>query len=143
MFEFDMTESILDKFLDTSFEKLAPELLKDVAPLLEDATKKTLTSVIQHEGDSELVNSVKKTNPKHCKNGAYIVNIVPKGYSQHTFNRGKRKYPVSNALKAIWLEYGVSGRQAPRPWIDRATSMYQSQIEERMQQKYNELIGAE
>ncbi|MBP3784598.1 MAG: hypothetical protein J6I68_15235 [Butyrivibrio sp.] len=142
MFEFDMPDTILDKFLDSSFEKVAPQLLEEAAPLMEDATKKSLKSVIQHDGESELVNSVKARAPKKAKNGAYILNVVPKGNSTHQYTRGKKKYVVSNALKAIWLEYGVAGRQAPRPWLDRATKMYQPQIEERMQTKFNEITGA-
>lgn len=143
MFDFDMSAGILSGLLDNSFEKLAPQILEEAAPILKQSTQEAIRAEISHTGDSELVNSLKETKPKLTKTDACVITVTPKGYSRKTFSRGKRKYPVSNALKAIWLEYGNrGGAQAPRPWLDKAASAHRSEIEAKMQETYNRLTGA-
>lgn len=142
-FTVEYNDDNLERLFSHPFESVAPEMLNEAAPILVESTKQALRSVIRHSGESELVNSIKATKPKKTKTDAYILNVTPKGYSKNTFTRGKRKYPVTNAAKAVWLEYGVAGRQAPRPWRDKATSSKASEIESVMQEKYNRIIGAE
>ncbi len=75
--------------------------------------KQSCRRVIEHSGESELVESIKSNKPKRTKTDAWIVNVGPRGYSKKkTYRSGKgkaRKYRVSNALKLIWKEYGVAG----------------------------------
>lgn len=128
---------------DLRFEELAPQILEEAAPYLQNSTKNALRSSIKHSGDSELVSSLKVSRPKETKTDAFIVSVYPSGESRNTYNHGNRKYPVSNALKAIWLEYGVAGRQPARPWQDRAVAGCQAQVETLMQKKLDELTGAQ
>ena len=96
-----------------------------------------------------MVNSVQAQKPKKCKNGAWIVHIGPTGNSKSHYYakngkgiRTKRKYPVSNILKAIWKEYGIAGKQAARPWLTKAKNDAEKAVESKMQEVYNRKVGA-
>ncbi len=145
--EFDT--SGMNRLFEMNFETLAPQMLEEVAPLLEESTKTAIRSVIGHPGDSDLVNSVKASKPKLTKTDACIVNVTPRGSSKNSYYGGdgkggksSRKYPVSNGLKAVWLEYGVAGRQPAKPWREQAVRGCEGAALERMQKKYEELTGA-
>lgn len=121
-------------------DELAEEMLEAAAPVIEESMKKNLKKSIAHSGDSELVNSVKTSKAKQAKNGAYIINVNPKGNSKtKVYKRGKkgRTHPVSNALKAIWLEYGIPGQQAPKPWLEATTNEAESKVLDKMQEVYD------
>lgn len=134
---------------DYSFdmEGYANEALEEASKILVDKMKANARAVITHEGDSELVNSIKASKIKKA-NGAYIVNVGPRGYSKvkvYTRNsKGKktsRTYPVSNALKAIWKEYGIPGRQeAAHAFIFPTATQMESQIQDLLQKKYEEKL---
>lgn len=145
-FEIDFPDDFLSELLETDFDEICEAGLSQAAPIMEDALKRSLKAVIQHDGDSELVDSVKATKPKKTKTDAWIVNVNPKGNSKNSYTakgKSKRRYPVSNALKAIWLEYGVAGRQAPRPWLQKATNDVHEEAISKVQEVYNKKTGAE
>lgn len=145
-FEIDFHDDFLSELLDTDFDEIAEDALNETAPMLEESMKKSCKTAITHEGDSELVDSIKSTKPKKTKTDAWIVNVGPKGYSKtkvyHHIKTG-RKYPVSNALKAIWKEYGIPGRQPPRPFITSACNKVRDRVMSRMQEIYNRKVGAD
>lgn len=137
------SEAFKDLF-DMEISGYAEEALNESAKILENAMKKTAKASIQHTGESDMVNSIKASKAKKSKNGAYIVNVGPRGYSDHSYyakdgkgQRTKRKYKVSNALKAIWKEYGVKGRPA-QPFIQKATNDAENQVLEILQKKFEE-----
>lgn len=145
-FEIDFPDDFLSGLLDTDFDEIAEEALNDAAPLLEASMKQSCKAVITHEGDSELVGSIKSNKPKKTKTDAWIVNVSPKGYSKtkvYHHTRTGRKYPVSNALKAIWKEYGIPGRQPPRPFITSACNKVKDSVMARLQEVYNRKVGAD
>ena len=140
----------MSELLETEFGEIAEEVLTDCAPVLQDSMKKSLSATVQHEGESELVSSITPGKPKATKTDAWIVNVTPKGNSGHMYTahgKGgkptKRKYPVSNALKAIWLEYGVAGRQPARPWLAKAINDAREEVMDRAQKVYNRMVGAD
>lgn len=149
--EFDFPEDMMDKLLNTDFDDICQEALKEAAPIMETAMKKSMSQTIQHEGDSEMIASVKATKPKKTKTDAWIVNVGPTGYSKvkkYYAKSGKgirtsRQYSVSNALKAIWKEYGIAGRQQAQPFLRRAKNDAQSAIERKIQEIYDRKTGAE
>ena len=99
--------------------------------------------MVQHSGDSELVDSILATPAKKAKNGAIIAFTGPKGNSKNYYYRnGKkdRKIPVSNVLKAIWLNYGRVGQPA-RPFLTKAVNNAHQKVMEKMQQTYDQLMG--
>ncbi|MBO6206849.1 MAG: hypothetical protein J6M27_15260 [Lachnospiraceae bacterium] len=126
-------------------EEIAEEMLNEAAPIIEESMKKNLKKSIAHSGESELVNSVKAGKAKMAKNGACILNVNPKGQSKtKVYKRGKkgRKHPVNNALKAIWLEYGIPGQQAPKPWLEATTKDAEQKVLDKMQEVYDKRTQA-
>ena len=145
-FEVDFPEDFLSELLDTDFSEIAEEALNETAPLLEASMKQSCRTVITHEGDSELVNSIKSGKPKRTRTDAWIVNVSPKGNSKtkiYHHTRTGRTYPVSNALKAIWKEYGIPGKQPPRPFITSACNNVREKIMTKLQEVYNRKVGAD
>ncbi|MCM1264316.1 MAG: hypothetical protein NC313_16520 [Butyrivibrio sp.] len=155
-FEVEFPEDFLSDLLDTEFDEFAEEALEEVVPLLETALKKSCASVIGHEGDSEMVNSIRCWKPKKTKTDAWIVGVKfwgdsrAKKFKRVTFHAGagewvkvERRYPVSNALKAIWLEYGIPGRQPPRPFIDRACNNIRGKVITELKDIYERKVGAD
>lgn len=143
-FEIFDEKTDLDELFDMDFGEMAMEALQEAAPILEKSVKNAVRVSIQHEGDSELVKSMKANKPKKAKNGAYIVNVTPKGYSKikrYNAKKGNRKYPVSNALKAIWKEYGIAGRQPSSPFLAKATNDAKNDVLNAIQRKFDEKAG--
>ena len=141
--EIDFPEDMLNGLLDVDAEDLCKQMIDSAAPIMEESMKKEMRSVIQHSGDSELVDSVKTSKAKKAKNGAIIAFIGPKGNSKNYYYRnGKkgRKIPVSNVLKAIWLNYGRVGQPA-RPFLTKAVNNAHQKVMEKMQQTYDQLMG--
>ncbi len=150
IFDVDFPDDFMSGLLDTDFDAIAEAALTDAAPLLERQMKKCCSDAIQHEGDSELVGSIKSGTPKQTKDKeAWIVNVGPRGYStvkKYTAVDGrgkktKRKYHVSNALKAIWKEYGIPGHQPPRPFLQAATDAARHAVEAKIQEVYDRMAG--
>lgn len=149
LFDVEMPEDFMSDLLGAEFDILAEEMLTESAPIYKDSIQKSMKSSLIHDGESEMVDSVKASKPKKCNNGAWIVRIGPTGNSKHVYvvknghgQRTKRTYPVSNILKAIWKEYGIAGRQAARPWLQKAKNDAQQEIMDRMQEVYNKKVGA-
>lgn len=145
-FEIDFPDDFLSELLETDFDEIAEEALRETAPLLERSMKVSCERAVRHEGDSELVASIKAAKPKKTKTDAWIVNVGPRGYSDTKMYNGKkkgRKYKVSNALKAIWKEYGITGQQAPAPFITNATNAVRDTVMNKMQEIYNRKVGIE
>lgn len=149
-FQMEFSDDFLDGLLSTDFDEIAEEALTETIPILERSMKSEVKKTIQHDDDSELVNSLKASKPKKTKTDAWIATVTPRGYSStkiYTAKNGmgqktKRKYKVSNALKAIWKEYGIPGKQPPRPFIAAAANAVEKEISSKMQEVYNRKVGA-
>ncbi len=150
LFDVDFPDDFMSELLGTDFAKIAEAALTDAAPLLERSMKKCCRDAIQHEGDSELVGSIESGTPKQTKDkGAWIVNVGPRGYSsikKYTAVDGKgkktkRKYRVSNALKAIWLEYGIPGHQMARPFLQASINETKTTVVSKIQSVYDRMVG--
>lgn len=146
-FEINFPDDFLSDLLDSDFEEVAKAALEETAPTLKTSIQSSIRSVVSHTGDSELVNSVKISKPKRTSTDAWIINVGPAGkssnyyYSYGTTKRVKRKYAVSNVLKAVWLEYGRVGQNA-KPWLTSATENVRGTIMDKMQDIYNKKVGA-
>jgi hypothetical protein len=135
----------IDDMFDFEFDEIAESALKEAAPILKASLESALSTSVEHEGDSELVKSVKCPSPRKSKNGAWILNCGPSGYSKtkvYHHTKTKRTYPVSNALKAIWKEYGIAGRQPARPFLAKATNDAKESVYEVIQKNFDEKTGA-
>lgn len=143
--EIDFPEDFLSELLNTDFDEIAAEALTEAAPLLEQSLKTSSKRVIDHEGESEMVESITCSKPKQTKTDAWIINVGPRGYSKTKVYRDvrnrKRKYPVSNALKMIWKEYGIAGRQPAKPFITNACNNARDAVMRKMQEVYERMVG--
>lgn len=145
-FEVDFPDDLLSELLNTDSEEIIKEALTESAPIIEQSMKESLREA-GHEASGELIDSIKATKPKRSTNGAWIVNVRPTGYSKvNTYTvHGKggktlRKREISNALKMIWIEYGVSGRQAARPFLTRVVNSTREKTLNIMQEVYNRRV---
>ena len=141
--EFDIPMDYMKDLLSNSFDDIAKEALEEAEPILKASIQNSIKAAERGKSTGELVNSIKGTKPKKTKTDAYIVNVGPSGQSKtfYTVGTGKktRKYPVSNALKAIWLNYGNRDeKQAPRPWLTPAINNASSIIMQKMQKIWEE-----
>lgn len=137
-------ENFLEDLMKTDFDEICEEALNEASPILEKTFKDELQKVITHPGDSETVTSVKSTKAKKSKNGAWIVNVRPTGYSKKQVTvkgTADRKKPISNALKAILLEYGVPSKRAPRPFLAKAIRSAEAQALKKVQEVYDRKVG--
>lgn len=142
-FDVKFPDNFMANLLNTNAEEICTEALKEAAPILTENMKRSARMSIMHEGESEAVNSIAQSEAKRTKDGsAFIINVGPRGYSQKSYRDKKnRKYKVSNALKLIWKEYGVAGRQAPRPFLVNATRNAYEKVMNKLQEVYNRKAG--
>lgn len=141
MISFEMPEDYLKELTSKKFEDVAEKMLNKASPILVNTTKKAMRDAVSHSGESEMINSVKATKPKKTKTDAMIVNVNPTGYGSNTYNKGKRKYPVSNSLKALWLQYGVAGRQPPRDWLSKSINNAEAEVTKTLQDTWEDEVG--
>lgn len=82
----------------------------------------------------DMMKSVKSEGIKTEKGGGKSVDIAPQGIDR----KGQR-----NMTKAMIAHYGVSGKQAPRPWKTLAEERGFPKVQERMQQIFEEEMDKE
>lgn len=153
---FDFPVDFLKDFIESDPADICKEALKEAGSIYADYMKKSMKKVIEHEGDSDMVESVKPSKILKNRNrdgwtDGYYVNIQPTGESKQKYYYGTdkkgghypRKYPVSNALKAIWKEYGIPGRQKATPFIVDAKIHAEKAVMDKLQEVYNRKIGAD
>lgn len=141
--EIDFPDDFLSDILDMNTEELCKEMVDSAVPVVEESLKKEMQKVISHPGDSELVQSVKASRAKMTKTGAVISFVSPRGNSKNYYYRSTRKgrkIPVSNVLKAIWLNYGRQGQPA-KPFLTKAINNVSEKAVNKMQETYNRLTG--
>ena len=142
----DIYSADLEGMWDIKFDDIAEEALTESVPILEGTMRSAAASVVKHDGDSAMVNSIKGSKPKKVTStDCWIVNVGPRGYSTtkkyHAKRKGGRKskqaYKVSNALKAIWKEYGIPGHQSPQPFMDKAANRARPRVEKIIEDSFN------
>ena len=145
-FQVDFPSDFLTDLLNTDSDEIIKEALIEAAPIME-AEMKDILKKDGHDLSGEMIDSIKAIAPRKSENGAWIVNVIPTGYSNHNYSRkgsgnSIRKYKVSNALKMIWIEYGVAGRQAANPFLTRVVNNVRNSAMKKMQEIYNKRTGA-
>lgn len=141
-FSVDVPEDLLQGLLGTDFMDIAKEMEESVGQEVKSSMQKSLKTSVKHSGDSALVNSIKVSKPKKAKTGAVIMNIGPSGKSAYHYvddKKRKRSYPVSNALKGIWLQYGTKD-SAAKPWLDTAVNDVEQKVIDKMEEIYHRTV---
>lgn len=146
VFSFDFPEELPTELMEpTDVDELCEAMLRGAAPLLEREMKREINRVTSKEySTGAAAESIKCKSPRKYRNGDWTISITPRGYSKHTFRTGngkKRTYEVSNALKLIWLNYGIPGHQVARPFLTRAMDNARKSVIEKMQEIYNKKVG--
>ena len=142
--EFSNELDFLKELTNTSFDEICEEALEEAKPSLLKAFKQEMRKVITHEGESDSVNSVKASKAKKSKNGAWIVSVNPSGYTSTQITpsgRKPRKEKVSNSLVTVWLENGIVGKRAPRPFVAKATRSAEKEALGKIQEVYDRKVG--
>lgn len=144
LMDINFPDDFLSELLGTDFDEIAEVALTEAAPLLEQSIKTSCRRVIDHEGESEMVESITCSKPKRTKTDAWIVNVGPQGNSKTKIYRDKknrdRRYPVSNAQKMVWKEYGIAGRQSAKPFITNACNNARDAVMRKMQEVYERMV---
>ena len=144
MAQCDIYTADLEGMWDIKFDDICQEALDESVPVLESAMRSAAAASVKHSGESAMVNSIKGSKPKKVSStDCWIVNVGPRGYSEHTYyakdggRKTSRKYKVSNALKAIWKEYGIPGHQSPQPFMDKASNQARSRVEKIIEEAFD------
>ena len=143
MAEWDIYEAKdLDGLFDIEFDDIAEEALTQSIPILEGTMRSAAAASVKHSGDSAMVNSIKGSKPKKVTvTDCWICNVGPRGYGTTSYKRksGKssRTYKVSNALKAIWKEYGIPGKQSPMPFMQKAANAAKGRVEKIIEDSFD------
>lgn len=148
MASYDIYTADLDGMWDISFDEISEEALNASVPILEGTMRSAAAASVKHSGESAMVNSIKGSKPKKsAATDCWIVNVGPRGYSSHTYHakrsggkKSKQTYQVSNALKAIWKEYGIPGHQPAQPFMDKATNMARGRVEKIIEDAFDKRI---
>ncbi|MEG2101437.1 MAG: HK97 gp10 family phage protein [Flavobacterium sp.] len=141
-FDMNFSEDFLKDLLETEIDNICEEALNDAAPILVSSMKSAAKTAIIHDGESEMVDSIKQSKAKKAKTGAWIINVGPHGVSKKkVYKKGDAKEPVSNVLKAVWKEYGIPGKQAATPFLATATNNAIDKVMEKMQEVYSKKVG--
>lgn len=143
-------------FRGVSFEKIGEPALAEVSGRGAEIVKASIRQSVSHSGPSELVESVASSKPYALKGGDGVgMTISPKGkrskHSTYSTTRrdsshksgGTRSRTVSNHDVAFWLEYGVAGRYAGKPWQTRTYRRVEDELTPMIQRKVEQMLGAE
>lgn len=115
-------------------ERLAPKLINAALPILERALKSAY-------GPYQLARKLKLVKAKAAKNGGYIGTITMKGNSGQYYIKGKKRYPLSNAGLAVFLEFGTAAHgnfpaRPPGGYISKAVAASEEAIKAEMQKTF-------
>jgi len=110
-----------------NFDEIAPKILDGAVPILERSVNK---EVSKHKITGDLAGSIKKTKANKNQYG-WFVTVRP---------TGKDRKGVRNMEKLVYAEYGTS-QQSPTPIITKALNDARSEVENKMQEIFNEVIG--
>lgn len=133
--EVEFPEDFMSELFDTSFDEIAKEALEAASPILAQSTEKALTKSVASRGEYSkgvMVPSIKATKATKTKTDAWIVVVRP---------TGKDAKGVRNAMKAGVMEYGAA-HEAARPWLTSAAKNAESAATAKMQEVYNQKVGA-
>lgn len=117
--ELKMPEDFLERIsrINENFDRIMPGVLEAGAKPVLDKAESNLQSVIakgtKHKSKStgDLVSAIGKSSAWQDRNGNWNMKVG--------IGKSKDRKGVSNALKAMVLEYGKSG-QPPKPWLKPA-----------------------
>lgn len=143
----DIYEADLEGMWTIEFDDIAEEALTQSVPILEATMRSAAAASVKHSGESDMVNSIKGSKPKKVTaTDCWIVNVGPRGTKRETWyhptrgggKHGSSRFKVSNALKAIWIEYGIPARGiSAHPFMDKAANAARPRVEKIIEDSFN------
>ncbi|RDU22761.1 HK97-gp10 family putative phage morphogenesis protein [Anaerosacchariphilus polymeriproducens] len=115
----------MEKLAD--YDNIAPRLLEGAVPIL---TTRVKAEASKHRLTSSMYNSIKANKPKKNKYG-WFVSVRPTGVDKN----GTR-----NMEKMMHLEYGTS-KITPKPMLSKALNSAEQEVNNKLQELFNEVIG--
>lgn len=117
-------------------DRLAPKLIDAALPIIRDKLR-------QLYGSYKIAEKLKLIKAKRAKNGGYIGTITMKGDSGKYYIKGKRRYPLSNAGLAVFLEFGTRAHgnfpaRPPGGYIAKAVAQTENEVKAKMQETFEE-----
>lgn len=113
-FDFTGIDETLEMFDKIDGTRIAKRAVNEAAPKAKKALQSSISSAANRGyATGELASAVTASDAKLNEYGVFsVVNA-----------KGKDKKGVRNMEKLAYLEYGVPGRQAPRPVMEKARAM--------------------
>ena len=128
-FDFDFPKEFDEQIRKLSnIDEIAPKMINAALPIYQNAIKASLSI---HNRTGSLQKSVSIKKAKKAKSGAYVGNVVFKGYD---------KKKTANTIKAAGLEYGNS-HQTAKPFLQNAVNSCESKVIEKMQEVFKNEVG--
>lgn len=110
------------------FEEIAPKMLEEAAPVLQEEVVRQATP---HWVSGDMVGSIKKTGVTSGRTGGYYICVRP---------TGKDHNGIRNMEKMAWIEFGAKGRPAT-PVLTTAVLNASPAVREKMQEVFNREVG--
>lgn len=123
-FEIEGIDDLLKDLSMLDVERLAPIMLEESVPILEEAVVKRAS---RHHDSGDMVESIKKSGAERNQIGYYIC-VRP---------TGRDKKGVRNMEKMAALEYGVDGKQGATPVLTPAVNAAEEKVLEKMQEVFD------
>ena len=133
------TDEIVESMLDVG----GKIVLEAVRKNLQSAIGRNVSDNTEVPSSGELLDSLGVTSPKVDNEGNHNVKVgfnEPRRYQNKA--KGKRSYyERTNAMVANTLEYGVKGRQQPRPYMRPAKRQSERECVQAMKDKFESQVG--
>lgn len=127
------------KNMGAKFDEIAPQMIDEAAPILEESMKKKL---INHKDSGDLIESIKVKKAKPVKGGGYYGYVTATGIAKgKVYKRARKKggYSIENYRnyqKMLALEFGTS-KQDPTPFLQSTVNDAESKVIDKMQEVFN------
>ena len=136
-------QSKIDKIAKQSPE-IIDKCVEEGAEVAKEAVERNLVAVLSPEHQNgELVRSIGVTPVKVNREGVHNARVgFREPRKNQTKAKGKRSYYVqTNAMIANVLEYGRSGKQKARPFLQKAMKECEQKVMETMEQTFDREVG--
>ena len=122
-FEMEGMDDFMSGLSQIDIDRIAPKMLEEAAPILEDKIKKRAA---KHKDTGAMMESIKPTKPVN-KDNQYRITVRP---------TGKDKKGTRNMEKAAYLEFGTN-KQPATPILSPAVREAEEPAAEKMQDVFN------
>lgn len=115
-------------------DRLAPIMIDEALPIVERCLKNLY-------GKYGIAKKLKIVKAKAMRTGGYNGIVTFKGKTNHYYKKGGRKYPLSEAGHAVFLEFGTDahgnfGATPAGGFVSKAVAMTENEVKAKMQEVF-------